>query len=283
MRLSDAAFTYEEEQSTVLGKGFRCGFLGMLHLEIITERIRRESDTELIITSPTTDFTVTRKNGEVSVIATPAKFPDSHLIQSVTEPWVEVSIIAPSEYVSAISSLLAEYEGTIKSIDDFKNNRCIIVCEMPLREMMRKFFDRLKSVTAGYASLSYKRLENRDANVTRLDILLAEEIFPAFSGVVSRVRGEREAREMVGVLHETIPRALFAIKVQAKMDGRIVASKTISALRKDVTAKLYGGDITRKMKLREKQKKGKQKMSAFGTVSVPHDTFLKVIQKRGGV
>ena len=282
MRLTDAAFTYEEEQSTVLGKGFRCGFLGMLHLEIITERIRRETDTELIVTAPTTDFTVTGKDGKVSVITTPAKFPDSHEVQSVTEPWVAVNIIVPSGYISAVSQLFAEYEGSVISVDDFNNNRCMLRCEMPLREMMRKFFDRLKSISSGYASLSYKRLGNRPASVTRLDILLADEVFPAFSAVVSKVRGEREAREMVGILHETIPRALFVIKIQARMDGRIVASKTLPALRKDVTAKLYGGDITRKMKLREKQKKGKQKMSATGRVNVPHETFLKVIKKKNG-
>ena len=282
MRLTDAAFTYEEEQSTVLGKGFRCGFLGMLHLEIITERIRREGDVTLIITSPSTDFTITDKEGNSTIIATPAQFPDSHEIQSVTEPWVSVSIITPADRVSTVSQLFSEYEGHINGVNDFQSGRCIITGEMPLRELMRQFFDRLKSVTAGYASLSYKRIENRPSHVTRMDILLAEELFPAFSAIISRNRAEREARELVGILHETIPRTLFTVKIQAKIDGRIVASKTLPALRKDVTAKLYGGDITRKMKLREKQKKGKQKMGAVGRVTVPHETFLKVIQKRSG-
>ena len=280
MRLVDAAFTYEEERSTALGKGFRCGFLGMLHFEIITERARRQAGIELVVTAPSTDFTVTKKNGETAVIATPSKFPDKHEIVSVTEPWVAVDIIAPAEQVSAVSQLVGEYEGFVLRVNDFKNNRCIVQGEMPLREMMRQFFDKLKSVSSGYASLSYKRIGQRDAQVTRLDILLAEEEFPAFASIVSRTRGEREARELVNILYETIPRALFAIKIQAKMDGRIVTSKTLSALRKDVTAKLYGGDITRKMKLREKQKKGKQKMGAAGRVTVSHDTFLKVIQGR---
>ena len=213
-------------------------------------------------------------------IATPSKFPDSHEIQSVTEPWVAVDIITPDEYVPALLQLLQEYEGFVLQVNDFKNNRRIVQGEMPLREMMRQFFDKLKSVSSGYASLSYKRIGQREADVTRLDILLAEEEFPAFASIVSRTRGEREARDLVGILHETIPRALFVIKIQAKMDGRIIASKTLPALRKDVTAKLYGGDITRKMKLREKQKKGKQKMGAAGRVTVSHDTFLKVIQKR---
>ena len=280
MRLVDAAFTYEEERSTALGKGFRCGFLGMLHFEIITERVRRQAGIELVVTAPSTDFTVTMKDGTVTVIATPSKFPDKHEVESVTEPWVTVDIIAPAEYVPTVSQLFLEYEGFVLQVDDFKNNRCIVRGEMPLREMMRQFFDKLKSATSGYASLSYKRIEEREADVTRLDILLAEEEFPAFASIVSRSRGEREARELVSTLYETIPRALFVIKIQARMDGRIVASKTLSALRKDVTAKLYGGDITRKMKLREKQKKGKQKMGAAGKVTVSHDTFLKVIQKR---
>ena len=280
MRLTDAAFTYEEEQSTILGKGFRCGFLGMLHLEIITERVKREAKVELVITSPSTDYTVTNKNGETTVIATPSKFPDSHQIKSVLEPFVHLSIIVPNRLIPQVSKLYTEYEGHILEIQDFKNDRCVIKAEMPLRELMRKFFDKLKSATSGYASLSYVRIDNRPASVTRLDILLAEEVFPAFSSVVSHVRGEKEAREVVEILHKNIPRAMFTIKIQAKIDGRIVASKTLPALRKDVTAKLYGGDITRKMKLREKQKKGKQKMNLAGKVNIAHDVFLKVIQKR---
>lgn len=280
MRLSDAAFTYEEEQSAVFGKGFRCGFLGMLHLEIITERVRREASVDLVITSPSTDFTVTLKDGMVSVITTPSKFPDSHAILEITEPWVSVSVIAPSGYVASVSALFSEYEGIVREVRDFRSDRCVIQGEMPLRELMRKFFDRLKSVSSGYASLSYTRIENRPSQVTRLDILLAEELFPAFSGIVSRSRVEREARVLVEILYGTVPRALFAIKVQARSEGRIIASKTLSALRKDVTAKLYGGDITRKMKLREKQKKGKRRMDAAGKVHVSHDTFLKVLQKK---
>lgn len=280
MRLVDAAFTHEEERSTALGKGFRCGFLGMLHFEIIVERVRRQTGIELVVTSPSTDFIVTKKNGEVVTIATPSKFPNKHEIVSVTEPWVTVDIITPTEYIATISQLFQEYEGFVQSVNDFQGNRHRIQAEMPLRELMRQFFDKLKSVSSGYASLSYKRIKNKNADVTRLDILLAEEEFPAFSSIVSRAWGEREARELVNILYETIPRALFVIKIQARMDGRIVASKTLSALRKDVTAKLYGGDITRKMKLREKQKKGKQKRGMTAKVTVSHDTFLKVIQRR---
>ena len=280
MRLVDAAFTHTEERSMALGKGFRCGFLGMLHFEIITEQIRRKTSMELIITAPSTEFLVTKKDGATETIATPTAFPDSHEIASVTEPWVALDIIAPSEQVSVISQLVTEHEGYMTGVNDFKNNRYVLQGELPLREMMRQFFDRLKSVSSGYASLSYKPIGYREADVARLDILLAEEAFPAFSSIFSRTRGEQEARKLVDILHETIPRALFVIKIQAQIDGRIVASKTLPALRKDVTAKLYGGDITRKMKLREKQKKGKQKMSQTGTVDVSHDTFLKIIQKK---
>lgn len=280
MRLSDAAFTYEEEQSTVLGKGFRCGFLGMLHLEIITERIRREALIELIITAPTTDYKIKLKNGKEVLCATPSQFPETQDIVSITEPWVAIDIIIPTNLIASVSALFIDYEGSIIKVEDFKNDRCILKGEMPLRELMRNFFDKLKSSTSGYASLSYKRIDNRPSQVTRLDILLAEEPFPAFASIVSKNRGEREGRKLVEILHNTIPRTLFVIKIQAKMDNRIVASKTLPALRKDVTAKLYGGDITRKMKLREKQKKGKKKMNEHGRVTVAHDVFLKVIRKK---
>ena len=202
MRLVDAAFTYEEERSTALGKGFRCGFLGMLHFEIITERVRRQAGIELVVTAPSTDFTITMKNGETAIIATPSKFPDKHEVESITEPWVAVDIITPTEYVATVSQLLSEYEGFVLQVNDFKNNRCVVQGEMPLREMMRQFFDKLKSVSSGYASLSYKRIGQREADVTRMDILLAEEEFPAFASIVSRARGEREARELVNTLYE---------------------------------------------------------------------------------
>ena len=280
LRLSDASFTFEEERSSVLGKGFRCGFLGMLHLETVTERVRRDGNLDLIVTAPGTEYTVTKKTGETITVVTPEQFPDSHEIESVTEPWVSADIFAPVSYVAPVSQLFVEYEGSVIEVRNLRNDRCMIIGELPLREMMRSFFDRLKSVSSGYASLSYTIAENRPASVVRMDVLLAEEVFPAFSSVISRARVDREARELVSVLHETIPRTLFVIKIQARVDGKVIASKTLPALRKDVTAGLYGGDITRKMKLREKQKKGKQKMQAGSRVQVSHDTFLKVVQRR---
>ncbi|MDE0243246.1 MAG: translation elongation factor 4 [Candidatus Kaiserbacteria bacterium] len=280
VRLSDASLTYEEERSSVLGKGFRCGFLGMLHLETVTERIRREGGLDLVVTTPGTEYVVVKKAGEAVTVVTPEQFPDTHEIASVTEPWVSAEIFTPTEFVAPISQLFVDFEGYVQEVKNLRNNRCSVTGELPLREMMRSFFDRLKSVSSGYASLSYRVTENRPASVVRMDVLLAEEVFPAFSTIISRARVDREARDLVAVLHDTIPRTLFVIKIQARVDGKIIASKTLPALRKDVTAGLYGGDITRKMKLREKQKKGKQKMQTASRVQVSHDTFLKVVQRR---
>ena len=280
LRLSDASFTHEEEQSTVLGKGFRCGFLGMLHLETATERIRREGGVDLIVTAPGTEYTVTKKNGETVTVVTPDRFPDSHDIASVMEPWVRADIITPSSYAAAISQIFVSYEGMVTGVRNLRNDRCMVSGDLPLREMMRSFFDRLKSVSSGYASLSYQLIDNRPASVTRIDAIIADEVFPAFSCVVSRAHVDREARDLVRTLHETIPRELFAVRIQARADGRVIASKTIPALQKDVAAGLYGGDITRKMKLREKQKKGKRKMKASGRIRLSHDTFLKVVRRR---
>lgn len=280
LHLVDASFSFEEEWSSILGKGFRCGFLGMLHLEIITEQLRRNLGIDLVITTPSTDYVVKTKKGEILNVSTPSMFPDNHDVLEVDEPWVELSVIAPNEYVNSVSQLFNEYEGSVISVDEFQKGRSIIKAETPLRELMRNFFDRLKSVSSGYASLSYRKIGSRKAEVMRLDLFLAEELFPAFSSIVSKLRAEREARRLVHSLSDHLPRAMFVIKIQAIVNGRIVASKTLSALRKDVTAKLYGGDVTRKMKLREKQKKGKKKMNALGKVRVPHEVFLKVMKDK---
>ena len=280
LRLSDSSLNFEEEKSSILGRGFRCGFLGMLHIEIITERLKRETGIDLIITSPSTDYTVKDKKGKIYEVTTPSDFPDRHLLEYVEEPWVEVSIVTTNEHISAVSQLFFEYEGNILEVKDFQTNRSAIKAEMPLRELMRNFFDRLKGVSSGYASLSYKRVDKRVSDVVRLDVLLAEELFSAFSIITSKARVEKEARQLVEILYETIPRALFVIKVQAAVGGKVIASKTLSALRKDVTAKLYGGDVTRKMKLKEKQKKGKKKMNISARVQIPNDVFLKVMQKK---
>ncbi len=278
LRLSDSSLSFEEESSGTLGRGFRCGFLGMLHLEIVTERLRREYGLTLVVATPSITYLVTYKNGEKETIYSPMKFPDHGEATEILEPWTNVKIIVPNDTLSTLMQLLYEHEASITSSDNFGVGRITLEVEMPLRELMRNFFDRLKNVTSGYASFSYEVGEMRPADVVRLDILVAEEAVPAFSRVVSRRRVEEEAEMAVERLYKILPRQLFVTKIQGKALGRIISSKTLSALKKDVTAHLYGGDITRKMKLREKQKKGKKKMLARGRVNIPQDVFLKMVK-----
>ncbi len=280
LTLSDSSLTFEEEASGVLGRGFRCGFLGMLHLEIITERLRREFDLTLIVTLPSITYEVELDNGTVVTVYSPHKFPEHGRIRAVREPWALVTLIAPETYVSQLMQLLYEHEAETRHTESFGDGRVRLVVEMPLRELMRNFFDKVKSATSGFASVSYERGESRIADVVRLDVLVADEMVPAFTRVVSRRRVEEEAEEIVEKLHDSLPRQQFVTKLQAVAMGRIIRSKTLSAFRKDVTAKLYGGDITRKMKLLEKQKKGKKKLASRAKVQIPHEVFLKVM--RGG-
>ncbi len=279
LRLSDSAFSFEEESSGVLGRGFRGGFLGMLHLEIISERLRREFDLPLIITLPSITYVVTLRNGKTETIYTPSFFPEDHLIESVREPWVEAKIIAPPKYLGDILKLLYEHEAEVGETHTLAD-RASLSLNMPLRELMRGFFDKLKSTTSGFASISYDILGERDADVTRLDILVADEAVPAFAKVISRRQVETEAESAVEKLSKILPRQMFTLKIQGKALGRIISSRTLSGMKKDVTQHMYGGDITRKMKLREKQKKGKKKMAARGkgNVSIPQDVFLKMIR-----
>jgi len=277
LRLSDSSFTFEEETSGTLGRGFRCGFLGMLHLEIISERLRREFNLDLIVTTPSITYRVITKDGAERKIYSPHLFPNHGEIEEVYEPWVETKIIVPVEYISAMNNLFFEHEGEIINTENF-GDRTQITVNLPLRELMRNFFDELKSVSSGYASLSYEMIGERKADVVRLDILVAGEITPALSRVVAKRRVEEEAEQAVEKLYELLPRQMFVVKIQGQALGRIISSKTLKALRKDVTAKLYGGDITRKMKLREKQKKGKKKMRDQGKISIPSDVFLKMMK-----
>ena len=286
LKLSDSSYTYEEESSGSLGRGFRCGFLGMLHLEIITERLRREFNLELVVTMPTITYEVVYKNtpgkdGEkqkMETIYSPAEFPDENLLSEIREPWVSVVIISPLTYLSNIMQILYDHEAEIGNSENFGEDRTRLHLRMPLRELMRNFFDTLKSVTAGFASLSYEIEGMRKADVVRMDILVADEVLPAFSRVVSRRTVEEDAEKSVEKLHGLLPRQMFVLKVQAKALGRIISSRTVSAFSKDVTQHMYGGDITRKMKLREKQKKGKKKMKARGSVNIPQDVFLKMMR-----
>jgi GTP-binding protein LepA len=280
LRLTDSSLSYEEESSGVMGKGFRCGFLGMLHLEIVIERLRREFTLALVVTMPTTVYEITKLNGDVEEIYAPSRFPDDGSVKEVREMWAKIAIIAPPEYVGPCTQLLYEHEAVTGETETLPDGKLQVSAEMPLRELMRGFFDRLKSVSSGYASLSYELIGMRRADVVRLDVLVADELVPAFARIVSRRRVQHEAEAIVEKLEALLPRQLFVLKIQAQSQGRIIASRKKSAMRKDVTGYLYGGDITRKMKLLEKQKKGKKKMLARGTgnVDIPHEVFLKVVK-----
>lgn len=283
LKLSDSSLSYEEESSGALGRGFRCGFLGMLHLEIIMERLKREFGLKLIAAVPTVTYKVETTNGKTKEIYSPAHFPEDNEIKKIFEPWVALQIIIPPERIGQAIQLLHEHEAEMGEMEQFGKSRFIINVKMSLRELMRNFFDALKSATSGYGSLNYKISETREVpqkSVVKLDIWVAEEMVPAFSRIVSRQKVQKDAEATVEKLRELIPQALFAIKIQAKAMGRILASRTIAPLRKDVTGYLYGGDITRKMKLWQKQKKGKEKMKKLGKgrADIPHDVFIKMMQ-----
>lgn len=282
LRLSDSSFSYEEESSGTLGRGFRCGFLGMLHLEIITERLNREFDLELIVTMPSITYKVVLRNGKEETIYSPHLFPDDGNVVKIFEPWVNIKIIAPSRYTSSLMPFLYEHEAEVSTTENFGDNRSSISLSMPLRELMRNFFDDMKSLTSGYASISYEIGDYREADVVRLDIVVADEIMPAFTRVVSRRRVEDEARAQVERLQKIIPRQQFAFKIQGKALGRIIASEAVSAFRKDVlmhgSKVVGGGDVSRKKKLLEKQKKGKKRMQSSAKINISHDVFLKMMR-----
>lgn len=283
LRLSDSSLSFEEESSGVLGRGFRCGFLGLLHLEIITERLRREFNLSLVVTIPTISYSVTTTNGKTETVYTPSKFPEFGDIQEIREPWVRITLISPAETLSAIIQMLYDHEAVTGDTKTLADGRIELLAEMPLRELMRGFFDKLKSVSSGYASLSYEFLDERLADVVKLEVLVAEEEVPAFARVVSRRRVEVEGEKMVEKLHGILPKQLFVTKIQAKALGRIISSRSLSAMRKDVTGYLYGGDVSRKMKLLQKQKRGKKKLLEHGTgkVNIPEDVFMKMVQDAG--
>lgn len=280
LKLSDSSLSFEEESSGVLGRGFRCGFLGMLHMEIITERLRREFNIDIIITAPSISYEVTWQDGKVEHIYAATRFPDHGDKVTVREPWVLGQIILPGDYMGNIMTLLYEHEGSVVDTEVFSDGRTLLVVEMPLRELMRGFFDKLKNASSGYASLSYEIAEMRPASVTRLDIMVAEEVVPAFSRVVGILRAETDAKAITEKLYKTLPKRQFDTKIQAKLMGKVTATKKLSATRKDVTGHLYGGDVSRKNKLLDKQKKGKKKALAHGTgnVQIPPGVFMKMIK-----
>lgn len=290
LRLSDSSFTYEEEASGTLGKGYRCGFLGMLHLEIVTERLRREFNLELVVTSPTIIYNVemnddapdsdmgVKRAGKLITVYSPSLFPDDSHIKEVYEPIVTMKVITPPSYLGAIMKSLYDHEAEVTATDNFGDNRTMVTLKMPLRELMRNFFDEIKSTSSGYASISYDITENRPADVVRMDVLVADEPVAAFTKIVARRRAEEEAIATVKKLYEIMPRELFTYKIQAKALGRIISSETVSGKKKDAAGTLSGGDITRKMKLREKQKEGRKRLKEHGVVNIPQDVFVKMMR-----
>jgi GTP-binding protein LepA len=247
-------------------------------MEIVTERLRREFNIDIIITSPSISYEVTWPDGKIEDIYAANRFPEYGSNVTVREPWVLGQIILPGDYMGNIMTLLYEHEGSVIDTEVFGDGRTLLTIEMPLRELMRGFFDRLKNASSGYASLSYEIAEMRDASVTKLDVFVAEEIVPAFSRVVGMIRADTDAKAITEKLFNTLPRQQFPVKIQAKIMGKMTATKKISALKKDVTAHLYGGDVSRKNKLRDKQKKGKAKALERGRVHIPQEVFMKMMR-----
>jgi GTP-binding protein LepA len=277
LRLNDAALQYEPEGSTALGFGFRCGFLGMLHLEIVQERLEREHGMELISTAPTVVYEVLTTASEVMKIENPAQLPPVSGVREIREPLILASILVPQEHVGSVIKLCEEKRGVQRRLL-YLGKQISLEYELPLAEVVLDFFDRLKSVSRGYASFDYHFLRFAQADLVKLDILINGERVDAMSMIVHRDDAERRGRQLVNTLREVIPRQLFEVAVQAAIGGQIIARSTVKALRKDVTAKLYGGDVTRKRKLLEKQKAGKRRMKQFGSVEIPQEAFLAVLQ-----
>ena len=278
LKLNDASMSYELESSIALGFGFRCGFLGLLHMEIIQERLEREYNLDLITTAPNVVYRITKTNGEVLMVDNPLDYPDPMEIELAEEPYVKINLIAPQEYVGNIMDLATSRRGEFKDMVYLDANRVELHYEMPLNEIIYDFFDALKSRTRGYGSLDYELIGYRPSRLVKLDILLNGDVVDALSFILFADNAYPRARKICEKLKDNIPRAQFEIPVQAAIGGKIIARETIKALRKDVLAKCYGGDITRKKKLLEKQKEGKKRMRTFGTVSVPSEAFMAVLK-----
>ncbi|MFM9044095.1 MAG: translation elongation factor 4 [bacterium] len=278
LALNDAALSFEPETSEALGFGFRCGFLGLLHMDIVRERLEREYDLELLATTPTVRYEVRLNAGEVVEVSSPSEMPDPNAIDEILEPYIRATIITPTDYVGAIMELCQKRRGEHVDMHYLSTQRVQIRYDLPLAEIVLDFFDQLKSQTKGYASLDYEPVGNRPSELVKLDILLAGDRVDALSLVVHTDSAYEQGKALVARLQKTIPRQLFDVPVQAAVGSRILARETVKALRKDVTAKLYGGDVTRKRKLLEKQKKGKKRMKQVGAVEVPQEAFLAVLE-----
>jgi GTP-binding protein LepA len=277
LRLNDASFTYETETSAALGFGFRCGFLGLLHLEIIRERLEREFNIELIATAPSVIYNVHLTDGTMRELHNPADMPEPQKIARIEEPWIEATILVPDEYLGAVLKLCEDRRGRQKNLT-YAGSRAMLVYELPLNEVVFDFYDRLKSVSRGYASFDYHIIGYEEGELVKMSLLVNDEPVDALSIIVHRGRAEVRGRAMVEKLKDLIPRHLFKIPIQAAIGGKVIARETISAMRKDVTAKCYGGDITRKRKLLDKQKAGKKKMRSFGRVDIPQEAFIAALK-----
>ncbi len=278
LQINDAAFTFMAESSAALGFGFRCGFLGLLHMEIIQERLRREFNMDVISTYPSVIYEVRKTDGEEILVDNPTFLPPAQQIDEIREPMVRVYIMVPNEFIGDIMQLVMDKRGTMDHTETLDDRRVMMHCVLPLNEILVDFNDKLKSLTRGYGSMDYEHAGYQAADLVKMDMLIAGDPVDAFSCIVHRSKAESRGRQLAGKLKEVIPQQLFVVAIQAAIGGKVIARESISALRKDVTAKCYGGDITRKRKLLEKQKEGKKRMKAIGKVNIPQEAFIEVLK-----
>ena len=278
LQLNDAAFVFQSESSVALGFGFRCGFLGLLHMEIIIERLRREYDMDIISTYPSVIYEVVKTNGELLEVDNPANLPDPSVIEEIREPVVKCFVMVPNENIGDLMQLIMEKRGTVDHTESIDTRRIMITAVIPLNEILVDFHDKIKSITRGYGSMDYEPAGYRASHLVKLDILVNGEPVDAFSSIVHRDKAEYRGRAVAAKLKDVIPKQLYQVAIQAAIGGKIIARESVSAMRKDVTAKCYGGDITRKRKLLEKQKEGKKRMKAIGSVNIPQEAFIQVLK-----
>jgi len=277
LHLNDASFTYETESSAALGFGFRCGFLGLLHLEIVRERVEREFNLDLITTAPSVIYHIYMNDGSMKELHNPADMPDVTYIDRIEEPWIKATILVPDEYLGSVLKLCEDRRGRQVELT-YAGNRAMVIYMLPLNEVVFDFYDRLKSVSRGYASFDYHIEKYEEGDLVKMSILVNDEAVDALSMIVNRQRAGGRGRSMCEKLKDLIPRHMFKIPIQAAIGGKVVARETLSALRKDVTAKCYGGDISRKRKLLDKQKEGKKRMRQFGEVEIPQSAFIAALR-----